>query len=229
MLNRHANPIQACNLKFGPVGVPNAEDDRIFEGYASVFGGVDAFGDTILKGAFSDSLENMKRRPLMLYGHSSSNVVGKWIEILEDEIGLYCRGEFTPNHTLANDVYSSAKHGAIDGLSIGFRIPEGGSEELENGGRRITKVDLVEISIVGFPADDAARVSAIKMKDEINGISTIRDAERFLRDAGLPVSMAKAFISQCRPLYQREADAERERKEAYQADLKWLHSITHTG
>ena len=229
MLNRFETPLQACNLKFNPIGQATADDDRIFEGYASVFGGIDSFGDTIMKGAFADSLANMKRKPLMLYGHSSQNVVGKWLDIEEDDTGLFVRGQFTPNHTLANDVYASMHHGAVDGMSIGFQIPKDGAEELENGGRRISKIDLVEVSIVGFPADDAARVSQVKMSDEINNIESIRDAERFLRDAGLPVSMAKAFISQCRPLYQREADAERERKEAYQADLKWLHSITHKG
>ena len=226
MLNRHQNPLQTCNLKFNQVGIASAEDDRIFEGYASMFGGIDVFGDTILAGAFTESLESMKRKPLMLYGHNSQNVVGKWLEIREDDVGLWVQGEFTPNHTLSNDTYASMRHGAIDGLSIGFNIAPGGAEELENGGRRITKINLVEVSIVGFPADDDARVSQVKMSDEINSIETIRDAERFLRDAGLPASMAKAFIGQCRPLYQREADAERERKEAYQADLDWLHNIT---
>lgn len=222
MLNRHETPLQACNLKFNQ----DQPDSRMFEGYASVFDGVDSFGDTIVKGAFSESLSKMKRKPLMLYGHSANNVIGKWTDVEEDDVGLHVRGELTPNHSLADDVYASMKHGAIDGISIGFRIPKGGSEELDDGGRKLSKIDLVEMSIVGFPADDSARVSAVKMSDEIGSIESIRDAERFLRDAGLPVSMAKAFISQCRPLYQREADAEAERKEAYRANLEWLHNLT---
>lgn len=226
MLNKYQTPLQKCNLKFNQPGVASAEDDRIFQGYASVFGGVDSFNDTILKGAFMESLESMERMPLMLYGHNQNNVVGKWLEMEEDDTGLFVKGQFTPNHSLADDVYASARHGAIDGLSIGFRVKKDGAEELENGGRRITKVDLVEVSIVGFPADDAARVTQIKMSDEIKQIESIRDAERFLRDAGLPVSMAKAFIGQVRPLYQREADAEVERKKAYLADLEWLHNLT---
>jgi len=222
MLNRHQNPLPSCNLK----QIESKDGGHGFEGYASVFDGVDSFGDTILKGAFAESLQKMKRKPLMLYGHSSNNVIGKWLDMKEDETGLYVVGEFTPNHTLAKDVHASLAHGAIDGISIGFRVPIGGAEELEDGGRKISKVDLVEVSIVGFPADDAARVNSVKMSDEINSIQSIRDAERFLRDAGLPISMAKAFISQCRPLYQREADVERERKEAYAATLDWLHNLT---
>ena len=224
MLNRHDTPLQNCNLKFN-----QAENERQFEGYASVFGGVDSFGDTIVKGAFAEGLEKMKRKPLMLYGHSSHNVIGKWVDLAEDDTGLFVKGELTPGNSLANDVYASMKHGAIDGISIGFRIAANGAEEREDGGRTITKIDLVEVSVVGFPADDSARVHQVKMSDEIAGITSIRDAERFLRDAGLPISMAKAFISQCRPLYQREADVERERKEAYQANLDSLNSLTTKG
>ena len=226
MLNKLHNPLATCNLKFHEVGAVNAEDNGIFAGYAAVFGGIDSFGDTIMKGAFADSLESQARMPLMLYGHASQNVVGKWLKMEEDETGLWVEGELTPNHTLANDVYASLKHGAIDGMSIGFMIPEGGAEELENGGRRINKIDLAEVSIVGFPADESARVAQVKMKDEIKSMNTVRDAERFLRDAGLPVSMAKAFISQCRTVMQREADEERQKREAYRADLEWLHNIT---
>lgn len=229
MLHRIETPIEQVNLKFNDVGAVNADDNGIFAGYASVFGGVDSFNDTIIKGAFADTITDRQRMPLMLYGHSSRDVVGKWLKMEEDDTGLWVEGELTPNHSLASDVYASMRHGAIDGMSIGFMIPEGGSEELENGGRRITKVDLMEISIVGFPADNDARVAQVKMSDQINSIESIRDAERFLRDAGLPVSMAKAFLSQCRPLYQREADLEREQKEKYQADLEWLRNLTEKG
>lgn len=226
MLNRYATPLKSCNLKFQQVGAINAEDNGIFSGYASVFGGIDSFGDTIMKGAFADTLKDRARMPLMLYGHDSRNVIGKWTLMEEDDVGLFVEGEFTPNHSLADDVYASTRHGAIDGMSIGFFIPTDGAEQLENGGRRIEKIQLEEISIVGFPADDNARVAQVKMSDEIRSIESIRDAERFLRDADLPISMAKAFISQLRPLYQREADIEQEHKEAQAEALNWLHNVT---
>jgi HK97 family phage prohead protease len=228
MLNKLHNPLAQCNLKFDDVGAVNADDNGIFAGYASVFGGIDSFGDTIMKGAFAETLENMERMPLMLYGHDSQNVIGKWLKMDEDEKGLWVEGEFTPNHSLASDVYASARHGAIDGMSIGFSMGADDYEELENGGRRINKIELFEVSIVGFPADDSARVSQVKMSDEIKNIETIREAERFLRDAGLPISMAKAFISQCRPMFQREADLEREQKEALERDREWLRNLINS-
>lgn len=233
MLNRIETPLKACNLKFEQQATINAEDDHIFSGYASVFGGIDSFGDTIMKGAFADTIKAIvdgdARMPLMLYGHNSQQIIGKWLEMREDENGLWVKGQLTPGHTLADDVYRLLKHGALTGMSIGFMIGENGAEELENGGRRITKIDLVEVSIVGFPADDAARIGQVKMSDAIKGIKSIRDAEKFLRDAGLPVSMAKAFLSQCRSMYLREVDEERERMEARKRDLDWLHNLIEKG
>jgi HK97 family phage prohead protease len=228
MLTKLQTPLKKCNLKFGETGV-DPVTNGLFEGYAAVFGGIDSFGDTIMKGAFADTITDRDHPILMLYGHSSMNVVGKWIHMEEDDTGLYVQGEFTPNHQLASDVYASLKHGAMSGMSIGFRMTEDGSEEIEGGGRRISKVQLEEISIVGFPADSEARVATVKgAAEDINAIKSIRDSELFLRDAGFSRSMAKAFISQNRDLYQREADEELERKKVHDADLSWLRKLTDT-
>ena len=223
MLNRSETPLERCDLKFGQTGV-DAVTNGLLEGYASTFGNIDSFGDTIMKGAFTDTLAERKYPVLMLANHSSSFAVGKWLELAEDDTGLYAQGELTPGNTISSNIYASMKHQAISGLSIGFRIPAGGAEEIEGGGRRITKINLEEISIVGFPADADARIAVVK--NEIEAIESLRDCEMFLRDAGFSRSMAKAFISQCRPLYQREADALNDRKEAMRADLEWLHTLT---
>lgn len=219
MLNRSETPLERCNLKFNEVGGLDTANG-LFEGYASTFGNIDSFGDTIVKGAFSETITDRDHPVLMLFGHSSRAVVGKWTHMEEDDIGLRVQGEFTPGHTIANDVYALMKHGAINGMSIGFRIPVGGAEETEGGGRIINKINLEEISIVGFPADADARISVVK--SEIETIESIRDCEHFLRDAGFSQSMAKAFISQCRPLFVRDVQAELKRKEA---DLEWLNNL----
>jgi HK97 family phage prohead protease len=224
MLNRCEISPDRCNLKFNEVGGLDSVSNGLFEGYAATFGNIDAFGDTIMKGAFTDTITDRAYPILMLAGHNSREIVGKWLEMAEDDTGLYVYGEFTPGNSVASNTYASMRHGAVSGLSIGFRIGPDGAEEIEGGGRRISKVQLEEISIVGFPADAEARVSVVK--SEIESIESIRDCEMFLRDVGLSQPMAKAFISQCRPLYQREVDAENERKEAMRADLEWLHKLT---
>ena len=74
------------------------------------------------------------------------------------------------------------KHGAVTGLSIGYRIPEGGSEKSEHGGRLLKQIDLVEISIVETPADAAALIGDVK--SAIDGAESLKEIEALLRDAG---------------------------------------------
>jgi HK97 family phage prohead protease len=224
MLNRCETPLARCNLKFNEVGGLDSVTNGLFEGYASTFGNIDSKGDTVMQGAFTDTLADRQFPPLMLFHHNQLSPIGLWLEMEQDDTGLYVKGEFTPGNSDANNVYASLKHGSLGGLSIGFIVPPGGAEKTSGGGRRITKIDLKEVSIVGFPADEGARVLIVK--SEIEAIESLRDCEMVLRDAGFSRSMAKAFIGQLRPLYQREADAERETKEAQSAALEWLRNVT---
>lgn len=206
MLNKIDNPLNRCEVKF-------ASDERSFSGYASVFESVDSYGDTILKGAFNETLENRKRPVKFLFGHNPGRPMGVWKELYEDDSGLVAKGEFTEGNSDAENIRASLKHGAIDGLSIGFRIPKGGSEEKEGGGRIISKAELVEVSIVSMPAEDNARVDLSTVKSEIETIETLRQAEAFLRDVGMfQPEMAKQFLSQLKPVIQREAESDQQIK-----------------
>lgn len=171
------------------------DDSRVIEGYASTFGGVDAYGDTILPGAYRKSLKEIKaaRGLPMLYEHDGFSLIGRWTDLTEDERGLRVRGELTPGHSVAGDVYASLKAGHIDGLSIGYRVPPGGAVERPDGGRTLKDIDLFEVSIVSRPADRAARTLLVKA--DFDAMS-VRDLERFLvRDAGMPAAIAKALIA----------------------------------
>lgn len=174
----------------------------MFEGYASVFNGEDSYKDTVIPGAYKHTLENRSSPILMLFGHNPGRVLGKWVDAKEDERGLKVTGEFTPGHTEAQNVHASLKHGALSGLSIGYKIPPGGSEE-KDGVRLLKQIDLFEISVVSMPADDAARVSLDSVKSAIDDIETVRDVEVFLRDAGtLSRSVATALVSRCKSVFQ---------------------------
>lgn len=200
MLTKLATPLQQCNLKFN-----SNKKTGEFEGYASVFGGVDAVNDTIAKGAFRDSLER-KTRVAMFVNHDARQVpVGDWVELKEDDHGLYVVGKIDLNHKDGPTVYSALDRGAMDALSIGFRIPEGGARFHEDA-RIIEKIDLKEISIVNFPADDAARISVVKA--EIETIESLKEAELFLRDSGVfSRASAVAFVSRVKALIQSDSAA----------------------
>jgi HK97 family phage prohead protease len=202
MWNKLDNPLEHCDLKF-------ANDGATFTGYASSFGTVDAVGDTIVRGAFEETLKARKRPPLMLFGHNPGRPIGIWKDLGEDDIGLKGTGEFTPGNTDAQNIRASAKHGAIDGLSIGFRVPEGGSEKKEGGGRIIHKIQLVEISVVSMPAETNARIDTTTVKSEILSLESLRDCDVFLREAGgWSRSMAKDFLGQLQAIFRREAETE---------------------
>lgn len=175
-------------LSLSKVDLKMEGDSGRFTGYASVFGGVDSYGDTIVKGAFESTLRK-NGKPKMFYNHQWDMPVGKWMVAKEDDHGLYVEGELTPALRLAEDVRAAMKHGTIDGLSIGGYIERGDYDETESG-RVIRKwSSLIEVSPVVFPADGAARADATDMKGGevlqiIEHLDTVRDLESFLRDAG---------------------------------------------
>lgn len=196
-------------------------DTGRFAGYASVFGGVDSYGDTIVRGAYDSTLRN-NGKPKMFFNHDSYALpIGKWLAAKEDDHGLFVEGELTAGNPQSDAVRAALKHGTVDGLSIGYYLKKGDFDETEEG-RVIRKVSrLVEVSVVTFPADEAARVDLASVKSEdIDGIETVRDFERFLRDAGgLSKGLATALVSRAKLIFAPgEPDAEDAEAKAY-ADL----------
>lgn len=175
-----------------------AGEDMTFTGYASVFGGVDSYGDTISPQAYNKTLdmENRKRPVRMRWNHYGP-VIGKWASLHADEKGLFVQGQLTPGHSQAIDVYASLKHGSIDGMSIGY-IPIR-SKQLADNRRLLEEIDLIEISVVEEPADLDARVESIK--SALDHCHSLKEIEGLLRDAaGYSKTDATALVSRIRSL-----------------------------
>lgn len=207
---RKALSLNNCRLKFkdgGNVGQ--------FEGYASVFGGVDSYGDTIHPGAFAETIKN-HAIPKMFVNHRAWELpVGKWLELEEDSTGLLVRGELTVGMRGADDLRAAMKHGTVDGMSIGFMLARDDYEWKEDlEGRDIKRVsELVEISVVTFPADGAARISADSVKGALDTIQTITDFEHFLRDSGgFSKGVATALATRAKEIFRRDAGDSMEAK-----------------
>ena len=180
-----------------------------FSGYASKFGGVDSYGDTVMKGAYLNTLE-MRKRPVQMRFNHFSGVIGKWLSIRENDEGLWVEGELTPGHSLAEDVYASMKHGSISGLSIGYRPIKAFPNE--NGGMDLHEIELVEISVVESPADLAAEIGDIK--STFDEVKSEKELEAFLRDVGgFSHTIAKGIISKAkRP---RDVEVNKDELEAF--------------
>lgn len=168
--------------------------DGTFSGYGAVSGNVDSYGDVIAAGAFRDTLrawqDKGKYPPMLLqhgggmFGGNADDLlpVGKWTSMEENTKGLKAEGQlFALNTSRGQYIYEGMKAGSLDGLSIGYNVKEfvAGTKPGEPR-RKLTNIDLVELSIVTFPANDKARIGGVKASD----IKTIREFEDFLRDVG---------------------------------------------
>jgi uncharacterized protein len=195
MLQTKQIPLSQCEFKF-------TGDTGQFEGYASVFNGVDSHGDTILPGAF----KHVQTMPKMFFNHDWDSIpIGKYEGMSEDSKGLHMKGSFTLDIPKAKDVYAAMKAGTLDGMSIGGWMRKGDYEPTDGHGRIIKKwSELVEVSVVTFPSDKSARISSLKSEEF--GFETVRDFERFLRDVGFTRNEALALVSKTRKLFQGEPE-----------------------
>jgi uncharacterized protein len=176
--------------------VKSIDDTGTFEGYASLFNREDLGHDVILPGAFRDTLANRAATQIkLLFQHDPGQPIGIWDEIREDTRGLFVRGRLMTEVARAREVLALMRAGAIDGLSIGFKMLKG-RRDAKSGIRRLEKVELWEISIVTFPMLPGARVAAVKAQPFSALTPTPREFERWLmQDAGLTRTEARALIS----------------------------------
>lgn len=176
----------------------DAADPMSFEGYGSIFNVVDSYGDVVAPGAFRRTLKESKaagRMPSLLWQHDPDDPCGVWLSMSEDEQGLFVRGKLSDTGC-GRDAYTLLKDGALSGLSIGFSLyPNGYKVDEKTGIRTLTAIKLWEVSLVTFPANDPARVTAVKAA---GALPSERDFEDMLRrDAGLSRVEAKRVIATC--------------------------------
>lgn len=148
-----------------PLEVKFLAETGVFEGYAAVFGVTDDVNDRIAPGAFEASLKSARAEgqlPPMLWQHDPRQPIGVWREMREDAHGLYVKGElFVDDIARAREAYRLLKERVVTGLSIGYRARKS-HRDSSSGARVLTTVDLVEVSMVTFPANSYARVRRVK-------------------------------------------------------------------
>lgn len=168
-------------------------DVATFSGYGSVFGNIDNGRDMVMQGAFAESIASKGAKGVkMLWQHDPSQPIGTWTEASEDRKGLKMSGQLLLSLAKGREVYEMMKAGIVDGLSIGFKTMKE-SYDTEKGGRgyrKIEKADLWEVSLVTFPMNPKATVTAVK------NMPSERELEAMLRDeARLSDRQAKAAVA----------------------------------
>ena len=152
----------SCALRVKALG-----GDGIFTGYASVFGELDQQNEIVAAGAFGRTLSKWRRQnraPALLWMHDPTQPIGIWQSIREDASGLMVEGRLALRTQKGGEAYELLKLGALTGLSIGYRVVSS-QIDAKRKARILTDVDLFEISLVTFPANEAARVSEVKERE----------------------------------------------------------------
>lgn len=196
----------ACQL--GELKLAGNDAAMTFSGYGAVYGNIDSYGDMIKSGAMAPSLAEMHRTgiwPAMLLQHGgfgmdaeSMTPIGVWTALAEDGHGLKVEGKLadTPRGREVYQLLKMEPRPAITGLSIGYSAVKFSSRaKPEDPRRTLEEIKLFEVSLVTFPANDKARVTAVKSARD----ATIRELEAGLTGRGpmprFSLAEAKALLA----------------------------------
>ncbi len=141
-----------------PLEIKMLSSPGTFSGYASTYG-VDCQRDQIMPGAFRHTLNT--KRPLLLWHHRLHEPIGKWTYLSEDKQGLYVEGQLILEIQRAQEAYALMKKQILRSLSIGFQ-PVLSFFDKRKRVRKIYQLNLIEISIVGLPANNHAQIRCVK-------------------------------------------------------------------
>jgi|TARA_R110000744_G_scaffold379320_1_gene497053 HK97 family phage prohead protease len=195
------------------------EEYGVFEGYGSIFNNTDLGNDVIVNGAFTKSIKKTGAKGVkLLYQHKTDMPIGVYESIEEDEKGLKVRGRLAMKTQAGRETYELMKMGALDGLSIGFRTsPKGQSYDPKTRVRKISEVELMEISVVTFPMNPKAKVQKVKGQE-----LSIREWENGLRDA---FSLSRSEAKMAAKAVQ-DAFTQRDAEEKVNPDVESIKNLT---
>lgn len=180
-----------------------------FEGYASVYDVVDSYKEVVAPGAFKRTLEEWKAKdalPPALWQHRSGEPLGPFLEMREDDRGLWVRGQLLVDDIpRAREARALMQARAVRGMSIGFNVYK---ETWDSDSKLLylNEIDLWEVSIVTFPANVQAKVEAVKNMFA-DKLPDLKEFEDFLREAGFSRSQAKVVANRGLSALMREAES----------------------
>lgn len=147
--------------------IDEKENIGIIEGFASTYGNVDLGGDTISKGAYTQTLKHKKGKVKLFFDHGWTVPDIAGIAFLEDsENGLKLKGMMPLDATDVKNAFVKIKflleNEEATGLSIGYDDIK--SMMKADGTRELKEIALYEVSITPFPMDTHANILSARSK-----------------------------------------------------------------
>ncbi|AZL15556.1 HK97 family phage prohead protease [Rickettsiales endosymbiont of Stachyamoeba lipophora] len=152
-----------------------------FSGYASVFNITDLHGDIIQSGAFLESLKRKQPSEIkLLWQHKTDEPIGIINSLYENEFGLCINARLLLELKRAQEAYTLMQHNVLGGMSIGYQVKKYSyNPKLKQ--RIITELDLLEISLVTFPANPQCKITNLKQAKSTVLTDSIKHAINILK------------------------------------------------
>lgn len=153
------------SLTVSVTGFKMDAESRTFTCYGNIKGNIDHARDRTLDGAYQKSIQKHKDNgtmPKMFWMHNPYSIpVGKWLEMREDEKGLFMKGKLFKDSNDAKAIYEAAKEGALDSFSIGYNEIES-KWNSEKNCNDLIELDIVETSWVTYACNEESLLQEIK-------------------------------------------------------------------
>lgn len=140
--------------------------------YAAAFENQDDGDDILHKGAAAASIADRMRDPerpqiRALYGHMLDKVIGRPVEVGEDDYGILTKTQYNLNTFWGNETFQLVKARDIDVQSMGWLPGDDapGQKAItydDKGRRHLNKIDFYEYGPLPFAMNSAARILAAK-------------------------------------------------------------------
>lgn len=155
--------VLTCNIKWETKSITkDAKGNLFIEGWANT-ADKDRVGDVVLPSAFAETMKEYMENPVMLYQHDWDKNVGKIVDykIVDDENeptnGLWIKAQVS-NAKDVEDVRTKIKEGSLQTFSIGYNELDFDYDKATET-NIVTKLELLEISIVTIPCNPFAKFS----------------------------------------------------------------------
>lgn len=203
MIERAKADIMHLNMR-SELNTREEADDLIIEGYFAVFNKQTALGENLYevveRTAFEESLKGSEDI-CCLYNHDDGDILARQsngtLELRADDKGLFGTVKLNKNDPFARGVHARIKRQDIKHCSFGF-IPTDTELVFDDDTgivlRKLKSVDLIEVSVVTFPAYEATEIHARK-RGLAEELEDIKETRQLLKDIDKKIKELERYKS----------------------------------